>query len=85
MFRVTWRMRKLHSALFCSLMARANCGEAIAATERFGTLTITAMYVAIAKIPVLSRPILAVTKNDERVGAKTEVTAERMRKPVYIR
>ena len=35
MFRVTWRMRKLQSALFCSLIARANCGEAIAATERF--------------------------------------------------
>ena len=51
-------------------------------SERLGTLTITAIYVAIAKIPVLSKPILAVTKNDERVGARTEVTADRIRKPV---
>ena len=71
MFRVTWRMRKEHSSLFPSLIALANCGEAIADTERFGTLTSTAIYVAIAKMPVLSRPIFAVTKNEDRVGAKT--------------
>ena len=49
-----------------------------------GTLTITAIYVAIANIPVLSRPILAVTKKEERVGARTEVIADRIKNPVYI-
>ena len=64
------------------MIARDNCGEAIAANDLFGTLTITAIYVAMAKIPVLSNPILAVTKKDERVGANTVVTAERIRNPV---
>ena len=54
----------------------------MAATERFGIDTSTAMYVAMAKTPVLSNPILAVTKNEERVGARTEVMADRKRKPV---
>ena len=85
MFRVTWRVRCEHSSRLSSLMARANCGEAMAETERFGTLTMTAMYVAIAKIPVVSRPIFAVTKKDESVGARTEVTKKSKRKPVYIR
>ena len=75
-------MRNEHSSRLPSLIARANCGEAIADTERFGTLTNTAIYVAIAKIPVLSRPIFAVTKNDDKVGAKTVVTAEIIRNPV---
>jgi hypothetical protein len=36
-----------------------------------------------AKIPVVSKPILAVTKKEDKVGARAVVAADKIRNPVY--